>query len=158
MKFLYKTMYSALLMGAMGLNATAQQQLPNNNFEEGWEDCQPWTGNGQTTKIGTTPSPWCISHVCGMTPSFLGKTKVGDKAKGYNSTSAAKISNSPNSLAKTQTVPGYITLGKTWSTAQGFDAKNKDGVLSVALNSPDVLRLWNSCTNTPGFLEIKTQL
>ena len=42
MKFLYKSMYSALLMGAMGLNATAQQQLPSVGFEGEWVNCVPW--------------------------------------------------------------------------------------------------------------------
>ncbi len=54
------------------------------------------------------------------------------KVEGYNSTdekptSAVKVYNSPNSILASQTVPGYVTLGKTWSTAKGFNAANKDG-------------------------------
>ncbi len=115
MKFLYKSMYSALLMGAMGLNATAQQQLPNSGFEEEWVNCIPWTSNGNSKDIGSTPSGWCISQVIGV--SGLGKTEVGFKTEGYNSATAVELKNSPNSLMSTQTVPGYITLGKTWSTS-----------------------------------------
>ena len=115
MKFLYKSMYSALLMGAMGLNATAQQQLPNSGFEEEWVNCIPWTSNGNSKDIGSTPSGWCISQVIGV--SGLGKTEVGFKTEGYNSATAVELKNSPNSLLSTQTVPGYITLGKTWSTS-----------------------------------------
>lgn len=115
MKFLYKSMYSALLMGAMGLNATAQQQLPNSGFEEEWINCVPWTSNGNSKDIGSTPSGWCISQVIGV--SGLGKTEVGFKTEGYNSATAVELKNSPNSLLSTQTVPGYITLGKTWSTS-----------------------------------------
>lgn len=115
MKFLYKSMYSALLMGAMGLNATAQQQLPNSGFEEEWINCVPWTSNGNSKDIGSTPSGWCISQVIGV--SGLGKTEVGFKTEGYNSATAVELKNSPNSLLPTQTVPGYITLGKTWSTS-----------------------------------------
>lgn len=115
MKFLYKSMYSALLMGAMGLNATAQQQLPNSGFEEEWINCVPWTSNGNSSQIGSTPSGWCISQVIGV--SGLGKTEVGFKTEGYNSATAVELKNSPNSLLSTQTVPGYITLGKTWSTS-----------------------------------------
>lgn len=80
MKFLYKSMYSALLMGAMGLNATAQQQLPNSGFEEEWINCVPWTSNGNSKDIGSTPSGWCISQVIGV--SGLGKTEVGFKTEG----------------------------------------------------------------------------
>ncbi len=108
-------MYSALLMGAMGLNATAQQQLPNSGFEEEWINCVPWTSNGNSKDIGSTPSGWCISQVIGV--SGLGKTEVGFKTEGYNSATAVELKNSPNSLLSTQTVPGYITLGKTWSTS-----------------------------------------
>ncbi len=115
MKYLYKSMYSALLMGAMGLNATAQQQLPNSGFEEEWVNCIPWTSNGNSKDIGSTPSGWCISQVIGV--SGLGKTEVGFKTEGYNSATAVELKNSPNSLMSTQTVPGYITLGKTWSTS-----------------------------------------
>lgn len=115
MKFLYKSMYSALLMGAMGLNATAKQQLPNSGFEEEWVNCIPWTSNGNSKDIGSTPSGWCISQVIGV--SGLGKTEVGFKTEGYNSATAVELKNSPNSLMSTQTVPGYITLGKTWSTS-----------------------------------------
>ncbi|WP_289761068.1 calycin-like domain-containing protein [Duncaniella muris] len=115
MKFLYKSMYSALLMGAMGLNATAQQQLPNSGFEEEWINCVPWTSNGNSKDIGSTPSGWCISQVIGV--SGLGKTEVGFKTEGYNSATAVELKNSPNSFLSTQTVPGYITLGKTWSTS-----------------------------------------
>lgn len=125
MKLLYTTMYSALLMGAIGFNATAQQQLPNSGFEEAWVDCTPWTSS-KTTQIGQNPTDWCISHVAGMNGG-AGKTSVGEKVEGYNSVSAAKLINTPNSILKTQIVPSYITLGKTWSTAQGFAAKNKDG-------------------------------
>ena len=131
MKFLYKSMYSALLMGAMGLNATAQQQLPNSGFEEEWAACKPWTSDGKTTAIGENPANWCISHVAGMSVfgKFQGSTSVGEKyTPGYNNSAyAVKITNSPNPVVESQIVPGYITLGTTWSTAKGASAQNKDG-------------------------------
>lgn len=109
-------MYSALLMGAMGLNATAQQQLPNSGFETEWIKSIPWiTNNGNTKDKGTTPEGWCISNVIGI--NGLGATEVGTKDAGYNSNTAVKLTNSPNSLLSSQTVPGYITLGTTWSTS-----------------------------------------
>lgn len=131
MKLLYTTMYSALLMGAIGLNATAQQQLPNSGFEDGWAACKPWTSDGKTTEIGENPANWCISHVAGMYVfgKWNGSTSVGGKdTPGYNNSNyAVNIINSPNPVVSSQIVPGYITLGTTWSTAKGATADNKDG-------------------------------
>lgn len=129
MKLLYTTMYSALLMGAIGFNATAQQQLPNSGFQDGWVACNPWTSNG-TKSTGTTPKDWCISNVVGFKlvgTIWMGATTVGNNVEGYESTSAVQVTNSPNSVAKTQTVPGYVTLGTTWSTANTSGAESDGG-------------------------------
>lgn len=132
MKFIYKSMYSALLMGAMGLNATAQQQLPNVGFEEAWVECIPWTSKGDTKSQGENPTGWCVSNVIGM--SGTGATTVGSKVEGYNdSQSAVKLTNSPNPIMSSQIVPAYITLGTSWSTAvskfsfSGISVTNSDG-------------------------------
>lgn len=133
MKSLYTTMYSALLMGAIGLNATAQQQLPNVGFEEAWVDCIPWTSTDPAnTKVqGQNPTGWCVSNVIGM--GGTGATTVGAKTEGYESLSAIKLTNSPNPIMKSQIVPAYITLGTTWSTAvssfsfSGIKVSNSDG-------------------------------
>lgn len=127
MKLLYTTMYSALLMGAIGLNATAQQQLPNSGFEGEWTECIPWiTNNANTTVVtmtvdkvkytGYQPSDWCISDVIGI--GGLGATIVGTQVEGYNSAKAVKLTNTPNPFRATQIVPAYIALGTTWSTAK----------------------------------------
>lgn len=128
MKFLYKTMYSALLMGAMGLNATAQQQLPNSGFQEEWVNCVPFTATGSTRTQGTTPTDWCVSNVIGM--SGMGATTVATNVEGYESTSATGLTNSPNPMSSSQIVPAYITLGTTWSTAKATitgKVSNSDG-------------------------------
>lgn len=128
MKFIYKSMYSALLMGAMGLNATAQQQLPNVGFEEeAWVDCIPWTSDGNTKSQGTQPNGWCISNVIGI--GGLGATVVGSKTEGYNSSSAVKLTNTPNPFRDSQIVPAYIALGTTWSSAKASftSVSNSDG-------------------------------
>ena len=118
-------LYSSLLAATALTFSAAAQQLPNAGFEDGWKDCIPWTSNGNTKTKGTTPGDWTISQVIGM--AGTGATGVGEKVEGYESESAVKVYNSPNSVAKNQTVPGYVTLGTTWSTAQGFNASNKDG-------------------------------
>ncbi len=112
MKKFYVTLAAALVAS---LSATAQEQLPNAGFEDGWTDCVPWTSKGDTKTIGTTPSPWTIAQVIGI--SGTGATQVGEKAEGYESASAVKVYNSPNSTLSSQIVPGYVTLGTTWSTS-----------------------------------------
>lgn len=123
MKSLYTTMYSTLLMGAIGLNATAQQQLPNSGFEEEWTECIPWTSSNNEKVVtmddgkvtGYQPTGWHISDVIGM--SGLGATIVGTKVEGYNSNTAVKLTNSPNPMMAAQIVPAYLTFGTPWSTA-----------------------------------------
>lgn len=125
------------LLGATLLTASANvyaQQLPNAGFEDAWNISVPWTSDGNTVEMGANegqeyegqpmansikaynPASWCISHVIGM--GGLGATVTGEKTTdGYNSTSAVRLINAPNSLLATQIVPGYMTLGTTWSTS-----------------------------------------
>lgn len=111
MKKIFTSLFAAT---AVALTVGAQQ-LPNNGFEETWVDCVPWTSTGNTTAEGTTPSSWTISQVIGI--NGTGKTIVGEQVEGYNSDKAVKVYNSPNSTLSTVTVPGYVTLGTTWSTS-----------------------------------------
>lgn len=107
--------YSSLLAIALAIPAMAQQ-IPNSGFEEDWKDCTPWTSDGNVKTKGTTPGSWTISHVIGL--NGLGSTEVGEKVPGYNeSESAVKVFNKPNKFMPTQIVPGYVTLGTTWSTS-----------------------------------------
>lgn len=101
------------------------QQLPNSSFENDWVDCIPWTsGNNSKTK-GQQPNPWTISHVIGM--SGTGATEVGGKAsEGYNSATSVLLYGANNSVASSQIVPGFITLGTSWATSTGT-GDNKDG-------------------------------
>ncbi len=128
MKKIYAISASVLMASAMFTNA---QQLPNSGFEEEWGDCTPWTfyqseeNYGQQSAFvnGTTPKSWVVSNVSGMvsyydgSASGLGATVVGEKVEGYNSATAVKLTNSPNPFMASQIVPGYISTGTTWSTA-----------------------------------------
>lgn len=114
-----------ILSAALALPVAAQQpQIPNGGFEDGWGECTPWTSDGNTRTKGTTPGSWTISQVIGI--NGLGATQVGEKVAGYESESAVKIYNSPNSLLSSQIVPGYVTLGTTWSTSK-FGSENDGG-------------------------------
>lgn len=119
---------AALLLSPAAFAQNEQQQLPNSGFEEGWGPCTPWTSVGSKGTNGTTPGNWCISNVIGMKllGNMQGATTTGEKVSGYNSASAVKVYNAPNSTLKSQTVPGYVTLGTTWSTTVGM-GNNKDG-------------------------------
>lgn len=129
------------LLAALGVTASmAAQQLPNAGFEESWADCAPWTSDGNTkvatqtidkvTVTAQNPSDWTISHVIGM--GGTGATIVGWKVDGNESSSAVRIFNSANPFMSSQKVPGYLTLGTTWSTAKavfssGIKVQDMDG-------------------------------
>ncbi|MCM1354877.1 MAG: PCMD domain-containing protein [Staphylococcus sp.] len=137
MKLFYKATLSVMLAGTVASGAMAQAQLPNSSFEDSWADCTPWTffqsegyvGQQSTFAVGTTPKGWIISNVAGMASCYtddennlqvsgLGATTVGEKAEGYESETAVKLTNNPNPFMATQIVPGYLTLGTSWSTAK----------------------------------------
>lgn len=127
---------AASLVGGSMMQA---QQLPNADFDGAWVACNPWTTDPEAYPdmwdpaldvLGTEPEGWCMANVMGMYLGsfFMGSTQVGfQEDDGYEGSKAAKLVNSPNSIMESQIVPGYITLGTTWSTAAGFDAHNKDG-------------------------------
>lgn len=111
-----RKIYSFLFLAAVaGMSANAQQ-LPNGDFEGAFEPKAPWTSDGNTKDNGyCSPESWTISNVIGI--SGTGATQVGDEVEGYNSARAIKIYNSPNPTLATKIVPGYLTLGTTWSTS-----------------------------------------
>lgn len=112
MRKIYLTLGCSLAL----LPAVAQDpQLPNNGFEEPFTDCIPWTSTGNTTTTGTTPTDWTISQVVGI--NGLGATVVGEVVEGYESAQAVRVYNTANAFMPSQIVPGYVTLGTTWSTS-----------------------------------------
>lgn len=137
-----KKLYSLLLL-ATALTANAQQ-IPNGDFEGKWESFKPYTGGKYNyTSEGKTPEKWIIANVTGV--GGTGATVVGEEVDGHNGSSAVRVYNAPNSIAKSQTVPGYITLGTPWNTAKGSQAKDKDGGTFGGLKfayKPDALRFW----------------
>lgn len=103
------------------------QQLPNNGFEEAWVQFKPWkTGTASADDAEViTPPGWTVSDVKSPT-KFIVAEKI---AEGYNGTSSVKIINKYVEAGTIkQYVPGYMTLGTTWSTSKGmFSITNKDG-------------------------------
>lgn len=138
MKKITKLLSGTLLTAAITL-PTSAQQLPNADFEGNWVDCVPWNGGYNTTiKVGQNPENWCISHVMGLTKKFIfaaagtGKKEMGTKSAGYESASAVVLKNDETGMTIGSTkimrnVPGYLTCGTTWSTAQGTTKSTHDG-------------------------------
>ena len=124
--------------------------LSNYNFNDAtrWEQSRPWDsthGYFDWTALQdndeywesskwqieeyTTPGPWCISHVMGM--SGLGATVVGAKeltnGDEENPDYAVRLTNTPNPFMPTQVVPGYMTLGTSFASASVLDLGKADG-------------------------------
>lgn len=137
-----KKLYSLLLL-ATALTANAQQ-IPNGDFEGKWESFKPYTGGKYNyTSEGKTPEKWIIANVAGV--GGTGATVVGEPVGGHNNSCAVRVYNAPNTIATSQIVPGYITLGTPWNTAKGSGGKDKDGGTFGGLNftyKPDALRFW----------------
>lgn len=104
-----------LTLALLAVAGTAgAQQLPNGSFDEGsWGTCTPFTGGAYKKTIGKCPVSWTISHVIGA--NGTGKKEVGNQEPNGNTGSAVKIYNTTTSG---NPVPGYFTLGTTWSTAK----------------------------------------
>lgn len=107
------------------------QQIPNGNFEGKWVTCYPYTGGYVNRAMNNQPTSWTVANVAGLKSGYFGMTgatNVGEEEKpGHGgSGSALKISNTPNSVAKSKIVPGYATLGTTWNTANSSGG-NADG-------------------------------
>ncbi|MCM1504177.1 MAG: calycin-like domain-containing protein [Muribaculum sp.] len=156
-----KKFYTIFGMATVAVLTTvaSAQQLPNSNFDGEWNISVPWTSDGNTTEMGANfgqeyegepiefnnvkaynPASWCISHVIGM--NGLGATITGEKIEeGYNgSKSAVKLINVANSIVSTQIVPGYITLGTTWSTSLMGSENDGGSFGSVAFtHKPDAI-------------------
>lgn len=136
--------------------STPASQVPNGNFEGSWSACKPWTGSGKTKEMNKQPEKWTVSNVIGYTTSFRGATNVGEQqtpGRGEKG-NAIKIYNAPNSALSTKTVPGYMTLGTSWSTADSFGFEADGGTFGGIsfVNKPDALRFYykrsHSGTNT----------
>lgn len=126
--------------------STPASQVPNGNFEGSWAACKPWTGNGKTMEMNKQPEKWTVSNVIGYVSNFTGATNVGEQqtpGRGEKG-NAIKIYNAPNSALTTKTVPGYMTLGTSWSTANSFGMNADGGTFGGIsfVNKPDALRFY----------------
>lgn len=88
-----------------------------------------WESSKWQMEDYTTPDAWCISHVMGM--NGLGATVVGAKeltnGDEENPEYAVRLTNTPNPFMSTQVVPGYMTLGTSFASANALDLSSADG-------------------------------
>lgn len=153
-----KKLYTSFLaLAAMASASVSAQQLPNADFEGSWSKTTPYTGGASTEVDGLSPEHWTVAHVVGFNflGTWMGTTLVGDKTEGHNSGSALLVENVPNSVVKSQTVPGYATLGTPFNTAN-TSGKNKDGGTFGGIDytsRPDALSLYYKFTQAEGTTE-----
>lgn len=118
-----------VMLALAAIAPLSAQQLPNNGFEEPWVDCRPWTSANNTTVQGTTPKDWTASNVyAGSGLLASGNQTVAENVAGYNnSSSAIKVGSKSFTVPiyGKKIVPGYFTLGTTWSTSKAN--QNNDG-------------------------------
>lgn len=149
-----------LTLALLAVAGTAgAQQLPNGSFDEGeWVNCVPWTSKGNAKAQGKQPASWTISNVMGSEGGATGATTVGSKIENGRQGTAVQVENVANAFDKSQIVPGYFTLGTTWSTAKvrigfGVSISEKDGGTFGGMDfacKPDALKFYykRSCSGT----------
>lgn len=119
-----KKLYSLLLL-ATALTANAQQ-IPNGDFESGWEKCYPWVaGSYITTERGVQPQGWRASNINGADGNYA-KDKCVIESTGHNGVGKA-VTIQNQKVMGLNWCPGYLTLGTPWNTAETMLASNKDG-------------------------------
>lgn len=118
-------LYTSLLAATALTFTAAAQQIPNSGFET-WVDCIPWSPTNATNKQGTTPTIWTVSNVwCGSSfPANQANVTIAEDVTNGYSGHSVKLNNTEKSG---KGIPGYITLGKPWSTAKGLTGSKKDG-------------------------------
>lgn len=141
-----------LTLALLAVAGTAgAQQMPNGSFDEAkWDNCVPWTSTGNKKTQGMQPPSWTISNVKGLNGGDAGATTIGTKVQGRQG-NAVQVEN--KSIIMGQIVPGYFTLGTTWSTAKvsGVTPTAKDGGTFGGIAfayKPDALKFYykRSCS------------
>lgn len=117
MKNIYSLMTLAGVMAAMPLSADAQN-LPSPGFEDEWVECTPWTFVAKEDVAGTQPAGWHVSNT-GRGDSSSGifnvdPMVVADKAPGFESATAVKLTNTRVDYMCGFVAPAYMSLGTPW--------------------------------------------
>lgn len=142
-----KKILSVFMLGGVALSANAQQI--NGDFDTDWVKCVPWDSEGNTSDSGTQPEGWHASNVS----TAIGKRQIIDAVEGKDGT--GKAAHLYNTSIVGNKIPGYLTLGTPFATAEvrGFSVKNSDGGTfggsSFAFH-PDAMRFDYKRDNSKG--------
>lgn len=118
-----KKVLSIIALSFVAIVANAQYQLTNPGFDGTWSSITPYTG-GSSKTVGTTPSGWCVANVAGYKfgSIWFGSTEVASRVDGHTDY-ACKLE---NQTTAGNVIPGYVTLGTSWNTAD-TSGGNSDG-------------------------------
>lgn len=139
-----KRLFTLLLLGS-SLAGWAQQV--NGSFDETWEDCTPYGGDGKTQ--GTEPVGWQCSNTRGV--NGTGAASFTSSVTGRNGQgNAVQLKNGETGLGSLKSnVPAYICLGTPWATSAGLD--KSDGGAFGGLDftyRPDAIEFYYQRTAT----------
>lgn len=141
-----KKLLTLALMGC-GLAASAQTDFQiKGDFDADWVNCVPWDSKNNSKAYGTQPEGWVVSNVPNALVSSIASAEEsnGGKAVVLKNTDAAG-----------QKIPAYMTLGKTWATAEtkNTTTRNEDGGSFGGISfthHPDAIRLQYKRNNSKG--------
>lgn len=136
-----------LLLCLASFGASAQQV--NGDFDQTWENCTPFGGDGKTQ--GTEPFGWQASNTRGM--KGTGAATFVSSTTGRNETTAVNLTNGETGFFRWKSVvPAYICLGTPWATAVGLN-KTDGGSFGGVKNfkyRPDSIEVYYKHTNASG--------
>jgi hypothetical protein len=129
---------------AFALSAQAQYQLTNPGFDGTWSSIQPYTGGG-STNVGTTPNGWCVANVAGYKfMVWIGSTTVGTADTDRTGVTNGHSCKLQNVEYMNNVIPGYITLGTSWNTADTGGGNSDGGSFGGAsfTGTPDAIEFY----------------
>ena len=147
-----KKFITLMILSALCLGAKAQQI--NGDFDGDWGTCVPWDSKGNTKASGTQPDGWRISDVY----TGIGAVEVGASVSDASGRKAVKLTNKDKFGQK---IPGYLTLGTPWATAETklTSVRNADGGAFGSISftfKPDALSFDYQRDNSNGTSESAT--
>ena len=129
---------------AFALSAQAQYQLTNPGFDGTWSSIQPYTG-GSSTNVGTTPNGWCVANVAGYNfITWIGSTVVGTADTDRTGVTNGHSCKLQNVEYAGNVIPGYVTLGTSWNTANTSGGNSDGGSFGGAsfTRTPDAIEFY----------------
>ena len=151
MKNILRIGFVALAISFCGV---AKAQQINGTFDDTWETCTPYS-SGETKSVGTQPQGWKAANVAGYNlVIWFGTTEIitqltSSKSETHTGNYAVKLE---NKSVLSNIIPGYMSLGTTWNTAN-TKGENADGGTFGGKSftyHPDAIRFYYKRTMASG--------